>query len=832
MRPLRLKLKGFRGILDGMGRTEIDLDFASLAGDAPLVALAGANGRGKTTIMDNMHPFPVMPSRAGADGLGAFSYYDQISLPESIKDLEWSYDGQIYRTQMVFRVNGKKKTEAYLHIQVGDTWKPVQLPDGTVSDGKVDNYLRCLEGVIGSQDTFFVSAFSAQGKRQLSAFKNAEIKSLMGDLLGHEEIRALGAQSAEVAKLLKSGLASLRQDLATLGTEEGQVVVKRAALGDPAARISALESARAQQQDELDAARLALARLVAERDVAAHTEARRAQLASEQAALVSEGRTTLGQLDAAIEREQNRLDALTQRASQRVVNAKKREQQLTMQRDRHLQTLNSAQRIVWAQKRLRSASQVVGHRDAQLQRAQALTDQVAQLVAVEKATNLELATIEREAGQAVLRANDLSRRFGLTAAVPCAGTDLQGRCTLLGDAMEAKSLQPSADADIARLDGRRATSVAQIATVREQLGAVLAELQASSPADAQLVVKIAKKRLDTARERRSRLSILAARQGEMEQAATALAGVDAELCALRAESTEETPAEAQERAAATASIASLSQQRDATSRQFRDRYDQVANLVAALPAPFAADRVNHAESVVLSAARALEGTHAAHQTAIRDQQIAAELDGRLLALRNQVGGMQARLAHVEDELAHWNLFTKCMSNDGLVALLIDDAGPALAALANELLLACHGPRFTVSIKTQVSTDKGELKEGFDIVVFDAEANASKSVRDMSGGQKVWINECLIRAIALYLARNSGRKFETLWCDEADGPLDPEHKRVFMAMKREVLRIGGYRQEYFVSQTPELTALADVVIDLDQFVCAPSANTQFSMASAS
>ena len=38
--------------------------------------------------------------------------------------------------------------------------------------------------------------------------------------------------------------------------------------------------------------------------------------------------------------------------------------------------------------------------------------------------------------------------------------------------------------------------------------------------------------------------------------------------------------------------------------------------------------------------------------------------------------------------------------------------------------------------------------------------------------------------------------------------------MFMAMKREVLRLGGYEREFFVSQTPELTAMADVVIDLD------------------
>jgi exonuclease SbcC len=48
--------------------------------------------------------------------------------------------------------------------------------------------------------------------------------------------------------------------------------------------------------------------------------------------------------------------------------------------------------------------------------------------------------------------------------------------------------------------------------------------------------------------------------------------------------------------------------------------------------------------------------------------------------------------------------------------------------------------------------------------------------------------------------------------------------MFMAMKREVLRIGGYTQEFFVSQTPELAAMADVVIDLEQFRCAQREET--------
>ena len=88
---------------------------------------------------------------------------------------------------------------------------------------------------------------------------------------------------------------------------------------------------------------------------------------------------------------------------------------------------------------------------------------------------------------------------------------------------------------------------------------------------------------------------------------------------------------------------------------------------------------------------------------------------------------------------------------------------------------------------------------------------------MSAGERMWINEALTRANALYLAQNSGRRYQTLFCDEADGPLDPQRKRMFMAMKREVLRIGGYAQEFFVSQTPELAAMADAMMDLEELV---------------
>jgi DNA repair protein SbcC/Rad50 len=176
-----------------------------------------------------------------------------------------------------------------------------------------------------------------------------------------------------------------------------------------------------------------------------------------------------------------------------------------------------------------------------------------------------------------------------------------------------------------------------------------------------------------------------------------------------------------------------------------------------------------------------------------------------------------RAAMIEGELSNWSLLAKCLSNDGVIALDIDDAGPTFSAVANDLLLACYGQRFTLEVVTQSATAKGEMREDFDIIVHDGLRGESKSLKLVSGGERVWINECLIRAIALYLVSNTGRRFGTLFSDEADGPLDPDHKRMFMDMKREVLRLGQYAREFYVSQTPELTAMADHVIDLDALV---------------
>ncbi len=806
MKPISLVLKGFKGIRDGLGREAIELDLEALTGDAQLVALVGRNGRGKSTLLDCLQPFPVMPSRAGADALGSFSYYEHVYLPESQRDLVWEHGGERYRSQMVFRTNGKRKTDAFLHQRGAGGWQPVRLADGTVSDGKLDTYVRCVEGILGSAETFFTSVFCAQGKRQLTAYRNAEIKTLLADLLGLEEIRAIGARAAETAKLLKLGLASQRQGLGALQAEAEQLAQQRTALGDTQARVEAGERAKRAAQAALDEAKQALATLMAHRDVAMQTEARRTQLAGERKAVIEAGKAAIGSLDEQDRRELERLAALDRRLAQRADAVAARRQGLDAQRGRLQGTLRDSVAIQRAQRQLPRAQAVTVAREGRLTQVRSECERVNALRAAEKLALERLSGIEREAGQAALKAQELTRRLKLTTEVPCAGTDLQGACKLLGDAVAAKTLMPSAQAQISRLDQDKTGIAEELKAVRSQL----ATLQAV-PAK----VRDAEDKLRRSRDRASRLALRAARGGELDQASAALAAIVAELDALAGMADAETEDEKGERAAIAAARRSIGAQRETQARQFRASLDRIDQALAALPAPFDAAQVQGAGQRVEAAQGTLAQTEQALMRAVRDQQMQADLDRRSAALQARMGVMQTCIGGVEEKLGVWALFAKSMSNDGVIALAIDDAGPTLAGLANDLLLACYGPRFTVSIRTLVETVKGEAREGFDIVVHDAESGDAKSVTLMSGGERVWIDGALTRAIALYLAQNSGRRYETLFSDEADGALDPQRKRMFMSMKREVVRLGGYQQEFFVSQTPELTAMADAVIDLDR-----------------
>ncbi|HYE70939.1 MAG TPA: AAA family ATPase [Aquabacterium sp.] len=811
MKPLRLTLKGFTGIRDGLGRDELTIDFDALAADAQLVALVGPNGSGKTTIIDNAHPYRLMPSRATSASVGGFSYYDHLCGPEGRKDLEWLHDGRRFRSQLVFRMNGARRTEAFLHEWTAERWAPVVMPDGTRSDGKTDTYDRCVEALLGSPETFFTSAFHAQNRRQLCAYRPGEVKGLLVELLGLEQIRATGQSAAGVAARLQQALEQRRAVVARHRAMEQSMQQLRAMAEKAQVDIGSAAERRALAQAGLQTAQQQLADLDAERAAAVGVEtlrrsvqAQMAELVRRKTVLVDANTRFATDLKARRQRTQDALHAAEASAAAARVR---------LQRD-----LAAAQALLTRQDAICAAVErlpVLVEQESLAQAAlRAAEERGERCARVQQRLQVLAASrqgLEREAGAAALRAQQLRERFRLTHEVPCSGTDLQGSCKLLADAREAQALQPSADRKIAevrqkvaQLDGERelltreldgfADAAAQVARARAALDA-LTEQRRTAEADAALAEPV--------RHARDRLKAIAAEAAEIGQRVHATQTVSRE---------EGARCDAAEREASERHAAEMNELDTVLAR--------LAQQLAGLPPAFDVSLPAAAERMVLLARRALSEAEAAHTAAVTRH---AELVGRLQSSTAQFAEGETAVravAHLETEVALWTALTKALGNDGVIALCIDDVGPTLASLANELLVACYGPRFTVTIATQVETVKKDLKEGFDVIVFDAETGASKSVALMSGGERVWIDEALTRAIAVYLAQSAGRRYRTLFSDEADGPLDPERKRMFVAMKREVLRLGGYEREIFVSQTPELWALADCAIDVRGLCAGP------------
>ncbi len=782
-----LTLEGFVGIHKGLGQTRFHLNLDALVGDAKLVALQGANGRGKSTILDNLHPYLTMPSRATPGG--AFSYYDHIQGPRGQKILLWSAGGKTYRSEVVIINERRRKTEAYLFERQGERWCPVTLIDGTVVDGRQDVYTRCIEAILGSEQTFLTAVFCAQGRRALSSYRNAEIKALLADLLGLDAIQALGQRAQDTVRLFKAQL--------NLKRLEVQQVAEHMARRQTEIDACHLNPGR---QADVVLARQEAAKALHNEQIRQAQQANlplRVQWQAQRQALLDAARRQQADLKAQLEREVDRLKLLRHRLGERQRAHQAHLQEQARQRERLTLVLRGEPQVRHACRRIGLAQQAAAirrcRRDEQLAQVQRLKE-LDGILATAKA---ELSSLEREAGQLVLRRQEIERRSELQNQVPCAVLpNVSSVCPLLADARAAHALQPGVIQQLQALGRHKDAVQARIHDKQGERHEVNLSMEREPRAAEKLA--LAEARLLAYQNR-------CAQRQMIQQAREDLFQLDQmSVPAL-------VPSEMVD-------IADAEKSMEVFKAQMSERQKEAELALATIDAHLARLPPIESERDLLQRMQFLQDrvaqAEAEHLTVLQKMETLRALEREMARLRDQHHGLTAAVERLEVALGQWSLFAKCMSNDGLIALAIDEAGPTLSALANDLLRACYGPRFTVSIRTLLETSRGSEREGFEIVVLDGQTGQGCPVGLMSGGEKTWVHEALSRGIALYLAQASGRQYATLFTDETDGALDPERKRMFMAMKREVLHLGGYAREIFVSQTPELTGMADVVISLD------------------
>ncbi|MFH2074223.1 MAG: hypothetical protein ABIJ57_02575 [Pseudomonadota bacterium] len=161
MKIERVKLRGMTGIKKGLGLDEVSLDLSGLSG---LVALAGPNGKGKSTLLESLSPFRTLASRKGA-------LKKHVFLRDSEKSLSFRWNGDLYETLVKIDAQSDRG-EAFIYKNGQPEIK-----------GKSSEYDRYMVDLLGSPELFFASVFCAQNSEKLSDMRPGELKNLFSEFL-------------------------------------------------------------------------------------------------------------------------------------------------------------------------------------------------------------------------------------------------------------------------------------------------------------------------------------------------------------------------------------------------------------------------------------------------------------------------------------------------------------------------------------------------------------------------------------------------------------------------------------------------------------------------
>lgn len=190
---LSLSLRGAVGIRDGQHKEDFELDFERL--EDGVVCLAGPCGKGKSTILENCHPYPCLLTREG-------TLKEHFYLKDSHRILIYKDEkGLFYKISML--IDGKTATgKVSYYVETSkdrESWKSV--PD---VDGSLETYKKWVNDTFGSIDVFLRTAFFAKEKTKeatdISDTTKSERMELLSKLAGTEHLKNVSSIAKDLRK--------------------------------------------------------------------------------------------------------------------------------------------------------------------------------------------------------------------------------------------------------------------------------------------------------------------------------------------------------------------------------------------------------------------------------------------------------------------------------------------------------------------------------------------------------------------------------------------------------------------------------------------------------
>lgn len=764
MRLLSLKLRGAVGIYKGMALDEVTLNFEQF--DNGLIALVARNGKGKSTILDNLHPFRTLPSRDG--------FVEHFRLKDSYRILTVLHNNKQYEFKILVDAI-TRKSEAYAFC------------DGVaLNDGKLTTYDAVIHELFGSEQLFFASVFSAQKSSGISKMTAGERKRLFFELLGLDKYEGYEKYAKASAAEAEKSLLKLEAEMKTLNPEINVDDAKKN-----------IEHLRGNIED-------------AEREI---TELR-AQEAEIKVKLIA-NENELQQLQDVI-KSNNKINNELVHIDREIESTEESYQNII--RETYSREVKINQAISEAQG-LSSGIDGIKSDCEQFDKAKEIKEQTSRelLIVSEKATKVNdkynqglkaLKVLTEKYNDVRLKATEqeqlykqiqdkidrLEKSKTLLASVPC------------GDQFPSCKFIASAHADIAH-----EKDIALTSKVAYRLASQLNDEKETLRTD----IDAKNKLLEI--EKSESLAKLDKKYAELKSKIDKADKViynfrDAKSLLAKAEKA------AQEITLFEEKLKSIETEKNAAKATLQTAFDSLSARKQEL-----SSQIKPTDEVKLRRMKSeLDAEQYKIQRLIKAKEAYIKSESSdLTKLSLQVDAEQSKAQKLLElkpvhealgkSLCEWQFLAKSFGKAGIPIMKLEHSAALVTVTANDLL-ALFDSKFRIKIETMtLKSDGKSFKETFNIIVIDEEGEPT-DLFNKSGGEQVWVESAIQMAIAL-VVRKQGKPIKVEFMDEKDGALDPENALNYIRMVQESARISGVEQSFIITHRPELLDLVPQQIHL-------------------
>jgi exonuclease SbcC len=764
----KLRLKGFIGIKRGLGLDEISIDFKNIVG---LIAFAGQNGLGKSTVLENLHPFNTLASRSGA-------LFNHVCVRDAEKELFFSYNGNHYRTLIKIDCQSEKSE--------GFIWK-----DGeSLVNGKIRDYAKYMTDLFGSSNLFFNSVFCAQNAQKLSDMTTGQLKTLFAEFLRLDRLQDYEETAKQVINVLTGKSGQIDINIEAIGKRMEGVTNLRAEIEKLSTLKAEQETYKTEQIEKLKTSQIEREKL---KEDIARNEVLNKQIES-MAAIIADMEKNRDQEGVVVEAQLNKLRTQYQEYSREIADADKIliDEPAMLDATEKVTKLTSftetltgkidAENIV-AQKTqvdinvIETGLQNLKHTLKDLENDSTLNE-----------INTKISIIEQKIENCTAQLKQMEGRDKDCTSSTCqfilaahgAETELSGaQNTYNLLIIEREVRQKKITDDSADLT----TIIGENERWSKEMGAFLRSHQENA--------STYRKELANARMELTRYQNLTAKQTEIAVAKSQKADREKAL----AENKKQGLAISAEWKIKSATLA----------EQIAKQNEKLNNINV---------RINKTADEEL---KSIERNMGFILQSIKDkEETIAEFTTKIAALQNDLSGITEaeELLRKENEnkirltadIADWTYLKNACGKNGLQAMEIDGAAPLITGYANDLLSQAFGSLYAVKFLTQDE----EGKECLDIITI-GEDGEEILLDNLSGGQKCWILMALRLAMTLLSKEKGGRNFQAAFFDELDGPLDAENAVNFINLYKSFMEIGHFETVSFISHKEECRSMADHVL---------------------